>query len=144
MADLTGIWQTLGGTGLASLVAYAVARASNKTAQKTTEVQGATTVQGQLISGEAKFRQDQSERITNLEKRLDDMSIRLEESNKLREQQGREAAQMREIDRRRFEESLSTERARFEAREDQLLRWGTWDASPPPREPPAFVWPLRP
>jgi TolA-binding protein len=139
----TGLWQTLGGIGISGIITLVVARGSNKSARRTTEVVGATTVQGQIISGEAKFREDQSIRITNLEKRLDEMSVRLEESNKLREEQGHEAARVREVDRMRFEESMTNERARFEAREDQLVEWGTWDKNPPPRQPPPFVWSPR-
>ena len=78
-------------------------------------LQKQTTSQGQVIEGEAKFRLDLLKQIESQGKRIETL-----------------------------EKALEKDRERHDAELDWYIRWGTWSAQPPPRQPPAFVWPPVP
>lgn len=43
-----------------------------------------------------------------------------------------------------LEARVASSDQRFQAREQQLIEWGTWDPADPPRRPPIFIWPPAP
>lgn len=43
-----------------------------------------------------------------------------------------------------LEARVASSDARFQAREAQLIEWGTWDPADPPRRAPVFIWPPAP
>ena len=105
---------------IASVVGGVVVnRRSKKAAAETRfESTSAARIQAEADS-QAKFRTDILNRLTELENKLERSQAQLESQ--------RVDAQ-----------------ARFEAREDQLIAWGTWVTEAPPRRAPAFVWPPTP
>ncbi len=117
--DINTVIVTVGTITASIAGAWVAVRYAKKGQEETARVDAS----GNQLTAETQFREQILRRVTDLERRLDD-------SNRARE-----------VDRMRYEDVIAAAALKFDAREEQLVTWGTWDDKSPPRRPPAFVWP---
>ena len=123
MPDIGGLLADASAIVAAFGAAAVVSRRSKHAAMESSNAETVAARINSEATSQAKFRDDILSRVTNLERQLD------------------EANRLREVDRIRYQDVVELAARKFEAREAQLTTWGIWDTNPPPRKPPAFVWP---